>query len=164
MTEKPIGEKQRFRIKRVYLQILLLVVVLTPLTVYYGMSYSSVEGTTVKLVSASRGGTQDFVNSYNVTVLVYSTATSLNMRIDNPVFTLSADSYIIGTVSAGPGSWKPYGSVSYNLQFKTTDYVAGNGLAKTTTNQLVISLSGTVSAGFFSETLTRFDSAIFRFA
>jgi hypothetical protein len=85
------------------------------------------------------------------------------MRIDNPVFTLSADSYIIGTVSAGAGSWKPYGSVSYSLQFKTTDYAAGNSLAKTTMNQLAISMSGTVSAGLFSETLTRFDSAMFRF-
>ena len=164
LTEKPTVERRRFKFKRVHLLILLLVIVLTLVTAYLGMGFTSVEGTTLKLITASRGGTPYFVNSFNVTVIVYSTATSLNMRVDSPVFVLSAESYYIGTASATSGTWKPYGSVSYNLQFKTTDYAAGNTLAMTTVNRLLISMSGTVSAGIYSESLTRSDVATFKFA
>ncbi len=139
--------------------ILVIVIVLTPALVYLGMSYTSVEGTTMKLVGASRGGSPGFVNMFNVTVLVYSSAASLNMRINNPTFLLSVDSYPFGTVSAGPGNWKPYGSFSYNLQFRSTDYAAGNSLARSTANNLVITMSGTVSAGIFSDTVVRSDTA-----
>ncbi|HZY95171.1 MAG TPA: hypothetical protein VFE98_10020 [Candidatus Bathyarchaeia archaeon] len=164
MTEKPTIEKRSFRITRIKLLILLVVVLLIPLMVYLGMSYTSVEGTTIKLTAASRGGMPYFVNSFNITVYVYSSATSLNMRVDNPVFVLSADSYYVGTVSAASGTWKPYGSMSYNLQFKTTDYAAGTGLAKTSANQLLVSMSATVSGGIYLETVTRFDSSTFKFA
>ena len=163
MTEKPPAKKQGFRFKR-HLLILLLAIVLTPAIVYLGFGYTSVEGTTVRIITASRSGTPYFVNSFNVTIIVYSSAASLNMRVDNPVFVLSADSYYIGSVSAGSGTWKPYGSMSYNLQFRTNDYAAGTGLAKTTANQLIVSMSASVGAGLYSETLTRFDSSNSKFA
>ena len=123
------------------------------------MSYASVEGTTVKIVGASRGGSPGFVSLFNVTVVVYSSAASLNMHIDNPVFFLSVDSYPFGTVLAGSGNWKPYGSFSYNLPFRSTDYAAGNNVARSTTNNLVITMSGTVNAGIFSDVVVRSDTA-----
>jgi len=143
--------------------VLVVGLVVTPILVYYDMSYNSVNGTTVQLVTGYRSPGSGYVTTFYLEVHIWSYATSMDTRVSNPSFSLAVDSFPFGMVITTGGTWQSGGYLSYDLKFTTTDSSVASGVGQTTTNHLVVSMDGIVSAGWFSEELTRSNSVIWTF-
>jgi hypothetical protein len=137
--------------------------VVAPLLVYYTMSYNSVNGTTVQIATGYRSPGYGYADTFYLEIHVWSYATSLDTSVLNPTFTLAVDSFPFATVTASGGTWQTGGYVSYNLKFTTNDSTVASAVGQTTTNNLVLSMNGIVSAGVFSEELTRSNSVTWTF-
>jgi hypothetical protein len=144
--------------------ILIIVLVVIPVVTYYAMSYNSVNGTTIQMVTGYRSSGSGYVNTFYLEVHVWSYATSMDTHVSNPSFSLAVDSFPFGTVITTGGTWQIGGYLSYNLKFTSTDSSVASGVGQTTTNHLVLSMDGIVSAGWFSEELTRSGSATWTFS
>ncbi len=149
---------------RIVLAILLILIIVIPTIVYYEMSYNSVNGTAVQLASGYRSGANGYVSAFYLEIHVWSYATSIDTRVDSPTFSLVVDSLPFGTINTGGGTWQTSGYVSYNLKFQTTDLSVQQAVGRSTTNHLVLSMDGKVSAGWFSESVTRSDSVTWTFS
>ncbi len=143
--------------------ILVAALVMTPILVYYAMSYNSVNGTTVKIATGYRSPGYGYVTTFYLEIHVWSYATSLDTHVSDPSFSLAVDSFPFGTVTTTGGTWQSGGYVSYNLKFTTTDYSVASAVGQTTTNHLVLSMNGIVGAGWFSEEVTRSNSITWTF-
>jgi len=137
--------------------------VVTPILVYYALSYNSVNGTTIQMATGYRSPGSGYVNTFYLEIHVWSYATSMDTRVSNPSFSLAVDSFPFGTVITTGGTWQTGGYLSYNLKFTTTDSSVASGVGQTTRNHLVLSMDGIVSAGWFSEELTRSTSVTWTF-
>jgi hypothetical protein len=164
VSTTPFSLKSFVKRYRIVLAILLILLIVIPTIVYYEMSYNSVNGTAVQLASGYRSGANGFVSAFYLEIHVWSYATSIDTRIDTPTFSLVVDSLPFGTITTGGGTWQTGGYVSYNLKFQTTDLSVQQAVGKSTANHLVLSIDGKVSAGWFSESVTRSDSVTWTFS
>jgi len=142
--------------RRHYIAIALVILATTPFIIYYSMSYNSVNGTTVELVTGYRsvGFFQTSIVFYVETHL-WSWGGSLDTHVSTPIFSLAVDSLPIGTVSATSGTFQPRGYVTYNLKFESSDGGVARALADKTTSYLTLTVSALVSAGYYSQEITR---------
>ena len=165
MSELPTLSKQKFYRTTGFLALVIGIVALTaaPTITYYGLSYNSVNGTAVQLASGYRSPGNGYVTTFYLEIHVWSYATSLDTRISEPLFSLAVDSLPFATLATSSGTWHTNGFISYNLKFKTFDNTVAEAVGQSTTNHLVLSVTGVVSAGLFSETLTRSDSVTWNF-
>ncbi len=140
MSELPTLSKQKFYRTTRFLVLVIGIIALTaaPTITYFGLSYNSVNGTAVQLASGYRS-------------------------LSEPLFSLAVDSLPFATLATSSGTWHTNGFVSYNLKFKTFDNTVAEAVGQSTTNHLVLSVTGVVSAGLFSEALTRSDSVTWNF-
>ena len=148
VSSTPFSLKSFVKRYRIVLAILLILLITIPTIVYYEMSYNSVNGTAVQLASGYRSGANGFVSAFYLEIHVWSYATSTDTRIDTPTFNLVVDSLPFGTITTGGGTWQTDGYVSYNLKFQTTDSSVQQAVGRSTTNHLVLSMDGKVSAGW----------------
>ncbi len=159
----------KFRLRREhYLAIGLAILVATPLIVYYAMSYNSVSGTAIQIASVSRTVSTGFFGgidsvTYSVEAHVWSYATSLDTRVNDPAFSLVVDSHPISSAQGGSGTFKPYGYVVYYLKFTTTDSAVANSVGTPTSNNVDLGMDALMSAGLYSEYVTIGDSGTFSF-
>lgn len=123
--------------------------------VYYEMSYSSVNNTIVQLVSGERVSTANSVSAFDVNVYVWSTATSLETHLYSPSFNLTVDSIPFGSLTPGDGTWQIGGLVSYKLEFRNANDTVQRMVSLSSTNRIVLSMSGVVSAGLYTELISR---------
>jgi hypothetical protein len=144
--------------------VLIVALVIAPILVYYAISYNSVNGTTIKLATGYRSPGSGYVTTFYLEVHVWSYATSIDTHVYNPTFYLAVDSLPFGTVTTTGGAWQSGGYLSYNLKFTTSDSSVASTVGQKTTNHLVVSMDGIVSAGIFSEELTRSDSVTWTFS
>ena len=138
--------------------------VAVPTLTFYGMGYNSVNGTAVQLVSGYRSPRNGYVDTFYLEIHVWSYATSLDTRISEPLFSLAVDSLPFATLATSSGTWQTNGFATYNLKFSTFDSTVAVAIGQSTTNHLVLSVTGAVSAGLFSEALTRSDSVKWTFS
>ena len=154
-----------YRTRRFYFIVVgLIALTVTPTLIYYEMSYNSVNGTAVQLVSGSRTGFYSYITTFYLEIHVWSYATSTDTHVANPTFGLVVDSFPFATVTGGSGTWQANGYISYSLKFETSDLSVARAVGQSTTNHLILSMDGIVSAGWFSEELTRSDSATWTFS
>ena len=152
-----------YRIKRFYWIVAgLIALTVTPTIVYYEMSYNSVNGTAVQLVSGRRSFYLGV--TFYLEIHVWSWATSISTHVSNPIFNLVVDSFPIQTVSALSGSFEPGGYVSYNLKFQSSDTLAEYAISNRSPNNLFVQMSASVSAGFYQEQVTEADAATWTFS
>jgi hypothetical protein len=143
---------------------LIIVLVVIPVLVYYGMSYNSVNGTTIQIASVRRTVNQGFFGgissvTYYVEVHVWSYATSVDTRVSQPSFGLWVNSYSIGSNYGGSGTFKPYSYLIYSLTFTTTDSSVASAVGQSTSNYVVVSMDASVSAGIYQSQVTLSGSA-----
>jgi len=154
--------KHRFD-RRYYIAIGLAVLVVTPFALYYSVSYNSVHGTIVQLISATRTLDQGPLVStltFRVEAHVWSWGASIDTRVNNPIFNLLVDDFSLPIQAYGPSATFQAGSfVPYHLTFKTADNDAIQALAKRASGTVRISMDGLVNAGFYSEQRTSTDSS-----
>lgn len=138
----------------------LILVVAVPLTVYYAMSYNSVNGSTVQITSVRRSVSHSFfsnsINSvtYYVEAHVWSYATSLDTRVSAPTFSLLVDSYLVNGDQGGSGTFKPNGYLIYSLTFTTTDSIVANAVGQASSNSLILGMDALISAGIYQTQVT----------
>src|SRR5436853_6421475 len=143
----------------------LVLVIAVPLIVYYAMSFNSVNGSTVQITSVRRSVSHSFfsnsINSvtYYVEAHVWSYATSLDIRISDPTFALIVDTYSVGGVRAGSGTFKPNTYLIYSLTFTTADSTVANAIGQLASNHLILGMDAIVSAGMYQNPVTVSDSA-----
>lgn len=136
----------------------------TPLVVYYAMSYNSVNGSTVQIASMRRSVSRSFffnsINSvtYYVEAHVWSYATSIDTRVNDPTFSLVVDSYYISGIRGGSGTFKPNSYLIYSLTFATIDSTVASAVGQSTSNHLVLGMDALVSAGMYQNQVTLSDS------
>jgi hypothetical protein len=166
LSEQPTHSKPKFYRTTRFLVLVLGIIVLTaaPTITYYGMSYNSVNGTAVQLVSGYRSSGYGYVDTFYLEIHVWSYATSLDTRISEPLFSLAVDSLPFATLATSSSTWQTNGFATYNLKFRTFDSTVAEAVGQSTTNHIVLSVTGIVSAGLFSEALTRSDSVIWVFS
>ena len=166
LSELPTLSKPKFYRTTRFLALVLGITVLTaaPTITYYAMSYNSVNGTAVQLVSGYRSPASGYVTTFYLEIHVWSYATSLDTHISEPLFSLAVDSLPFATLATSSGTWQTNGFATYNLKFSTFDSTVAEAVGQSTTNHLVLSVSGVVSAGLFSEALTRSDSVTWTFS
>ena len=152
--------------KRLIIVVAVLVLVIAvPLTVYYAMSFNSVNGSTVQLASVRRSVSRGFFSNsidsvtYYVEAHVWSYATSLDTRVSDPTFSLIVDTYSVGGVRAGSGTFKPNSYLIYSLTFTTADSTVANAIGQLASNHLILGMDAIVSAGMYQNPVTVSDSA-----
>jgi hypothetical protein len=162
------SELDRFEsfIRRHYVVVALVLIVLiaVPVIIYYGMSYNSVNGTTIQIASVSRTVIRGFFGgissvTYYVEVHVWSYATSVDTRVNQPSFGLFVNSYSIGSENGGSGTFKPYSYLIYSLTFTTYDSSVASAVGQSTSNYVIVSMDALVSAGIYQSQTTLSDSA-----
>src|SRR5712692_9637613 len=111
--------------RRFYIAIGLAVLIVTPLTVYYSMSYNSVHGTIVQLISATRTLDQSPLISkltFRVEAHVWSWGASIDTRVNSPIFNLLVDGYTLPIPTyGGSATFQPSSFAAYHLTFTTAD-------------------------------------------
>src|SRR3989442_10029861 len=122
VSSTPFSLKSFVKRYRIVLAILLILLIAIPTIVYYEMSYNSVNGTAVQLASGYRSGANGFVSAFYLEIHVWSYATSVDTRVDNPTFSLVVDSLPFGTITTGGGNLPTYRYVSFKLKFQTKEY------------------------------------------
>lgn len=95
---------------------------------------------------------------------MWSYGTSIDTRVSNPRFALGVDSFNLGTVFGTEGTFKPNGYVVYFLTFTTDDSAVARTIGQSSSNYLVLSMSALVGAGWYSEQVTKTDSATWTFS
>ena len=144
--------------------ILVLIIVFFGATIYGVMSDTSVHSLTTKIFYASRycttpsGSSQKKV-TFSLSASVWSSA-SLHTSVTQASFSLQVDMIGIGTLNAPDGSWDPGKGAPYQLIFST---VALNPLSLPSSSNLVLSVTGQVSAGIITDQVTTSDSSIQNF-
>ncbi len=142
----------------------LAVLIAIPLIVYYAMSYNSVNGLTLQIASVRRSVSRSFFSNsidsvtYYVEAHVWSWATSIDTRVNNPTFSLFVDSYSISGASGGSGTFKPYSYLIYSLTFTTFDSTVASGVGQATSNHFILGMDAPVSAGMYQNQITVSDS------
>jgi len=144
--------------------ILVLIIVFFGATIYGVMSDTSVHSLTTKIFYASRycttpsGSSQKKV-TFSLSASVWSSA-SLHTSVTQASFSLQVDMIGIGTLNAPDGSWDPGKGAPYQLIFST---VMLNPLSLPSSSNLVLSVTGQVSAGIITDQVTTSDSSIQNF-
>jgi hypothetical protein len=162
--DKPVRRWPYFDKRFIIVAVGLVIVIAVPLTVYYAMSYNSVNGSTVQIASVrrsvSRGFFSDSISSvtYYVEPHVWSYATSLDTRVSDPRFSLIVDSYSINGVQAESGTFKPNGYLIYSLTFTTSDGTVASAVGQATSNYLILGMDALVAAGTYQNQITLSDS------
>ena len=128
----------------------------------YAIAITLLEGCST--ASGYRSPGNGYVTTFYLEIHVWSYATSLDTRIREPLFSLAVDSLPFATLATSSGTWHTNGFVSYNLKFKTFDNTVAEVVGQSATNHLVLSVTGVVSSGLFSEALTRSDSVTWTFS
>ncbi len=155
--------------RRIGIAIGLAILIAIPVVVYYAMSYNSVNGSTVEIASVRRSVTGGCGSSwpfctpissvtYYVEAHVWSYATSIDTRVNNPTFSLFVDSYGISGQSGGSGTFKPNSYLIYSLTFTTFDSTVAKAVGQTTTNHLALAMDALVNAGMYQNSITVSDS------
>jgi hypothetical protein len=150
--------------RRIGFAIGLAILIATPIVVYYAMSYNSVNGSAVQITSVRRSVSRSFffgsINSvtYYVEVHVWSYATSIDTRVNDPTFSLYVDSYAISGARGGSGTFKPYSYIIYSLTFTTIDNTVASAVGQSTSNHLILGMDALVSAGMYQNQVTLSDS------
>lgn len=149
----------------------------TPTIIYYEMSYNSVNGTTVQIASARRnvsggcGSSWPFCNgqtsiysvTYSIEAHVWSYATSLDTRVNDPTFSLVVDNNPISSQQGGSGTFKPYSYIIYYLTFTTTNSAVANSVGSRTSNFVSLAMDASMSAGMYSGYVTVENSLTYTF-
>ena len=144
--------------------VLVLIIVFFGATIYGVMSDTSVHSLTTKIFYASRycttpsGSSQKKV-TFSISASVWSSA-SLHTAISQASFSLQVDGMSIGTLNAPDGSWDPGKGAPYQLIFST---IALNPLSLPSSSNLVLSVTGQVSAGIITDQVTTSDSSVQNF-
>ncbi len=144
--------------------VLVLIIVFFGATIYGVMSDTSVHSLTTKIFYASRycttpsGSSQKKV-TFSLSASVWSSA-SLHTSITQASFSLQVDGMGIGTLNAPDGSWDPGKGAPYQLIFST---IALNPLSLPSSSNLVLSVTGQVSAGIITDQVTTSDSSVQNF-
>ena len=144
--------------------VLVLIIVFFGATIYGIMSDSSVHSLTTKVFYASRycttpsGSSQKKV-TFSISASVWSSA-SLHTSISQVVFSLQVDGIGVGTLNATDASWDPGKGAPYQLVLST---VAVNPLSLPASSNLVLSVTGQVSAGIITDQVTASDSSVQNF-
>ncbi len=146
----------------------LILLTATPVCVYYEMSYNSVNGATVQLVSVQRTVFRGFSGqissvTYYVQAHVWSWATSLDTKVTNPVFSLTVDSSFISSQEATSGTFKPYNYLTYSLTFNTLDSTVASKAGQASTSHVVLGMSAPLSAGMYEVQRALSDSGTWTF-
>ena len=158
MTESHSQTARRFefyRTKKFYLLVAgLAILTVTPVSAYYAMSYNSVNGSTVQLISVQRTVLRGFSGSissvkYYVQAHVWSWAASLDTRVTNPIFSLTVDSYFVNSMEAISGTFKPYSYLTYSLTFTTLDSVVAAKVGQASSSHVTLGMSALLSAGMY---------------
>ena len=159
-------EKSALRYLRNWRVILVLVLIIVFLgaTIYGVMSDTSVHSLTTKIFYASRyctspSGSSQRKVTFSLSVSVWSSA-SIHASITQASFSLQVDGIGIGTLNAPDGSWDPGKGAPYQLIFST---VALNPLSLPSSSNLVLSVTGQVSAGIITDQVTTSDSSLQNF-
>ena len=153
-----------YRTRRFYFAVLALsVLIVVPTLVYYELSYNSVNGAHPELVTGYRS--VGFCSAtYYVTVHVWSWAGSINTQVTSPTFTLTANNLPFGSLVESSGSFQPNNYLAYSLTFHVTDCGIANSVGSSNSSYVSLQMSADVSAGWYSELITRTDSATWTFA
>ncbi len=141
------------------LVVIALVVVYAAAAAYYVMGDTSVRGLTLKVFYVSRfctndPGTTGQVVNYEVKASVWSTQ-SIRTSLTDIKFTLVSDRGHVATTSGSDAFLDPGKAASFTLAFKD-DSLDPHSLPRS--QDLVLSITATVSAGLVKATLTRSDS------
>ncbi len=154
--------KRRFD-RRFYVTIGLAVLIVTPLSVYYSISYNSVHGTIVQFISATRKLDQGPLVStltFRVEAHVWSWGASIDTRVSSPIFNFLVDGYSLPIPAyGGSATFQPGSFTAYHLTFTTADNDALQAIGKTMSSTVRISMDGIVNAGLYSEQRTSTDSS-----
>ncbi len=149
--------------RRFYIAIGLAVLIITPLTVYYSMSYNSVHGTIVQLISTTRTLDRSTLVSkltFRVEAHVWSWGASIDTRVNAPLFTLQVDGYPLPIPAyGGSAMFQPRSFAAYHLTFTTADNDTIRAIGRTGSSTVRIAMDGLVNAGFYSEQRTTTDSS-----
>jgi len=159
-------EKSALRYLKIWrvILVLALIIVFFGATIYGVMSDTSVHSLTTKIFYASRyctspsGSSQEKV-TFSISASVWSSA-SLHTSITQASFSLQVDGTGIGTLNAPDGSWDPGKGAPYQLIFST---IALNPLSLPSSSNLVLSVTGQVSAGIITDQVTTSDSSVQNF-
>ena len=127
----------------------------------YGvMSDMSIRGLTVKMFNVARYCTtpSDSLKTlnYNIRGSIWS-ASSLQTNLSHLSFALSVDGSVVGTASQSDTSFGPGQSAPYNVTFT---HQTLNPTVLPLSSRLVLTLSGTVAAGLYSQAESAPDSSV----
>ncbi len=148
--------------RRFYLAIGLAVLIISPLAVYYAVSYSSAHGTIVQLVSVTRRLDQGPFPTvtFGVDVHVWSWGASIETRVNNPIFNLFVDRYSLPVLEYGSSStFQPRAYAPYHLTFATADKDTIQAVGQVSSSTMRISMDALVNAGWYSEQRTVSDTS-----
>ncbi len=157
MSERTGPLKRLARVRA--LVVIALVVVYAAGATYYVMADTSVRGLNVRAFYVSRfcasdSGITDQVVNYYVQASVWS-AQSIRTSLTNIQFSLTANGGHLATVSGNDAFLDPGKGAPFTLIFKD-DSLDPHSLPRS--QDLVLSITATVSAGLVKATLTRSDS------
>lgn len=142
--------------------VVLAVVVAVPTITYYELSYNSVNGTHPELVTGYRS--VGFCSAtYYVTAHVWSWAGSLDTQVTSPTFALTVNNLPFGNAVESSGSFQPNNYITYSLSFHVSDCGIASSVGNSNSSSLMLQMSADVSAGWYSELITRTDSATWTF-
>ncbi len=162
-VDRPLSTKFHLD-RRIGIAIGLAILIVTPIVAYYAISYNSVNGSAVQIASVRRSVSRSFffnsINSvsYYVEAHVFSYATSIDTRVNDPKFSLLVDSYSISGARGGSGTFKPQSYLIYSLTFTTIDNTVAIAVGQSTSNHLVLGMDAQVSAGMYQNQVTLSDS------
>jgi len=144
-----------------YIIVLVILIVIAGSATYAVMSDTSIHGLTVRFYNnVSRYCTNSTLTFNFNQVVVYSSA-SLETSLSHVHFAMSADGVLVGTVSAQDSKFGPGQSVSYSLTFSNATL---DPHAQPLKSQIALGITASVSAGFYSSTITASDSELVTFS
>ena len=142
--------------RRTFAAIAVSVLILSVVGGYFALSYGSVVGTQLELVKVSRSvGLSSVPVSFELDIRLRSSTGFLDTYVDDPLFSLTVDNLLFGTVKAPQRDIRPGTSASYNLKFQNSEIDIASAIASRDTNNLVLTISCAVDAGWYREALTR---------
>jgi hypothetical protein len=154
----PNADSGRFHLtKRIYVAILLVAVIVAGVLVYvyYSMSVTAVTSVKIVQVLADRkvlNGTYPNRNAiFLFEVRVWSTAQSISIKLDKPVFLVDIDGVHLGNQTLDGGTIFPGSYLTYDFRFTVTESQAGYIPFSYSADNIYLGMVTRLTAGFYSQ-------------